>query len=68
MELGTLTKGMGMKMQTGDPATEITGLGHDSRVVSPGDLFFALKGERADGHALAMPSSARPFGAVRERW
>jgi UDP-N-acetylmuramoyl-L-alanyl-D-glutamate--2,6-diaminopimelate ligase len=64
MELGTLTKGMGMKMQTGDPATEITGLSHDSRVVSPGDLFFALKGERADGHAFIEQALRRGARAV----
>jgi UDP-N-acetylmuramoyl-L-alanyl-D-glutamate--2,6-diaminopimelate ligase len=29
---------------------EISGLFYDSRLVKPGGLFFALRGERADGH------------------
>ncbi len=33
----------------GDPV--IRGLCHDSRLVAPGDLFIALRGAQADGHA-----------------
>jgi UDP-N-acetylmuramoyl-tripeptide--D-alanyl-D-alanine ligase len=34
----------------GDPETEITGISIDSRTITEGMAFFALKGERADGH------------------
>jgi UDP-N-acetylmuramoyl-tripeptide--D-alanyl-D-alanine ligase len=29
---------------------ECTGVAFDSREIGPGDLFFAMKGEQADGH------------------
>lgn len=34
----------------GSGRVEITGLAHDSRLVRPGDLFIAVRGQRADGH------------------
>ena len=49
----------------GDPAVEVTGAAVDSRRVRPGDLFFALPGQRVDGHrfvAAALAAGAR--GAV----
>lgn len=48
----------------GAPAADpvVRGLAHDSRRVQPGDLFVALSGERADGHAYLR--EARSLGAV----
>ncbi len=40
----------------------ITGVATDSRVVQPGDLFFALRGERTDGHQYLQDVFAQ--GAV----
>lgn len=38
---------------------------HDSRLVEPGDLFIAIKGERADGHAfLEQAFSTGACGAI----
>ncbi len=38
---------------------------HDSRLVMPGDLFIALKGERTDGHSfLAQAFSKGACGAI----
>ena len=34
----------------GDPEAEVTGISIDSRTIDEGMAFFALKGERADGH------------------
>jgi UDP-N-acetylmuramoyl-tripeptide--D-alanyl-D-alanine ligase len=39
-----------------------TGYAFDTRHLEPGDLFFALKGERRDGHEFVKDASAR--GAV----
>jgi len=45
---------------SGDP--RIRGIRYDSRSVSPGDLFVALRGENADGHAFLEQAVA--LGAV----
>ncbi len=38
---------------------------HDSRLIEPGDLFIAIKGERTDGHAfLAQSFSRGACGAI----
>ncbi|HKE98550.1 MAG TPA: UDP-N-acetylmuramoyl-tripeptide--D-alanyl-D-alanine ligase, partial [Actinomycetes bacterium] len=45
-----------------DPRAQATGVAVDSRAVRPGDLFFGLAGERADGAAFAADAAAA--GAV----
>ena len=35
-----------------DSATEAVGYSIDSRTIGAGELFFAVKGERVDGHDL----------------
>ena len=47
---------------------EITGLAHDSREVSPGDLFFCVPGANHDGHDFAIEAVDRgAAGLVVER-
>ena len=41
---------------------DVTGISIDSRTISPGDAFFAIKGDRFDGHAFAR--SALDAGAA----
>jgi UDP-N-acetylmuramoyl-tripeptide--D-alanyl-D-alanine ligase len=43
-------------------AVEVGGWSIDSRTVAPGDLFFAIQGERFDGHAFVEDVLAR--GAI----
>ena len=45
-----------------DPGTLVQGYSIDSRTVQSGDLFFAVKGERLDGHDYVEP--ALKSGAV----
>jgi UDP-N-acetylmuramoyl-tripeptide--D-alanyl-D-alanine ligase len=47
---------------TGDTQVQITSVVSDSRTVSPGAMFVALRGARADGHEFVM--GARASGAV----
>ncbi len=43
-------------------ALEVTGYSIDSRTVAPGELFFAVRGERHDGHDFVAAALER--GAV----
>ena len=38
----------------GTPDGQITGISIDSRTIEPGDAFFAIKGDRFDGHDYAF--------------
>ena len=45
-----------------DPRVQVTGAAADSRLVTPGDLYVAIAGERVDGHDFA--AAAHGAGAV----
>src|SRR2546428_10427111 len=45
-----------------DPQAVARGYSIDSRTVQPGELFFAVKGERMDGHDFVL--QAREKGAI----
>ena len=42
----------------GDPSVVVSGMTHDSRLVSPGVLFACVRGHDHDGHAYAAPAVA----------
>jgi len=48
----------------GADAVEIAALAYDSRRVSPGTLFFCVRGERSDGHDFAAQAVARGAAAL----
>ena len=50
MTLRELISGLKARGVRGDLETEILGLAYDSRQVSAGDLFFAIRGTRLDGN------------------
>jgi len=55
----------GGELVAGGPEVAIAGVSTDSRQVRPGDLFFALRGERQDGHQfLTAAWAAGAAGAV----
>jgi UDP-N-acetylmuramoyl-tripeptide--D-alanyl-D-alanine ligase len=49
---------------TGDPETLVGNVSTDSRSVSAGDLFWAIPGERFDGHAFLDEAARRGAGAL----
>ena len=49
-------------MGEGAPAVDVSGLAYSSLSVEPGDVFFCVRGFRADGHDFAADAVAR--GAV----
>ncbi len=60
----TLSRAAEFMPATGDFAHDAVAVGYsiDSRTLQPGDLFFAVRGERLDGHAYV--ESALTQGAV----
>ncbi len=63
MTLGEVAAAVDGRLHAADPATTVTGsVEYDSRKVTPGSLFAAFVGERADGHDFA--AAALAAGAV----
>ena len=52
------------RVERGSGATAIQRVCTDSRQVQAGDLFFAIKGERFDGHDFLNEVTARGVTAV----
>ncbi len=48
----------------GDAEREIKGLAYDSRLVDSGSVFFAIRGENADGHDFIPQAAQRGAAAV----
>ncbi|HVF52801.1 MAG TPA: UDP-N-acetylmuramoyl-L-alanyl-D-glutamate--2,6-diaminopimelate ligase [Actinomycetota bacterium] len=48
----------------GSPSAAVSGLAYDSRRVRPGDLFFCIQGERADGHNHAHTAAKHGAAAL----
>jgi UDP-N-acetylmuramoyl-L-alanyl-D-glutamate--2,6-diaminopimelate ligase len=53
MDLERLVTALEPLEMVGSPAVEVRDLAYDARTVAPGALFFAVPGERADGHDFA---------------
>lgn len=64
MRLRDLVKPLGEVVVHGDLDREITGLTDDSRRVSPGGLFVAVKGTQADGHRYLSQAVSAGAGAL----
>lgn len=60
-----LLEATGGSLLAGSPGTAFAAFSTDTRSLQPGALFFALKGERFDGHAFLAEAAARgAAGAV----
>ena len=62
MEIGRLTDALAATSVLNPAAVDITDLAYDTRAVSPGSLFFCVRGGHTDGHELAAEAVKR--GAV----
>ena len=66
-----LWMGAELRLHASDPAgQQATGYSIDTRTLSPGDLFFAVRGERYDAHdfvAAALERGARAAVVARSR-
>jgi UDP-N-acetylmuramoyl-tripeptide--D-alanyl-D-alanine ligase len=54
----------GGRLMSGDPGRPVTGFSIDSRTLASGDLFFAIKGERFDGHDFVDAALAKGAAGI----
>ncbi len=59
LTLGDLAQAVGGRVMAGAAETPIDGFSIDSRSLSRGDLFVAIRGDRFDGHALVADAFGR---------
>ncbi|MCC6946551.1 MAG: UDP-N-acetylmuramoylalanyl-D-glutamyl-2,6-diaminopimelate--D-alanyl-D-alanine ligase [Bradyrhizobiaceae bacterium] len=59
--LDALAKATGARL-SGTPAREFSGVSIDSRSIAAGEVFFAIKGDRVDGHDYVADALARGAG------
>ncbi|MDE2237459.1 MAG: UDP-N-acetylmuramoyl-L-alanyl-D-glutamate--2,6-diaminopimelate ligase, partial [Elusimicrobia bacterium] len=64
MRLRELAVAAGINPSKEDGDVEISGLRHDSRLIRPGELFFALPGSRTDGNRHVKEACARGAAAI----
>ncbi len=64
MKLSEILKRAVVVASQGDMQCEISGVNMDSRLVQPGNLFVAVKGTQADGHAYIDKAIERGAKAV----
>jgi UDP-N-acetylmuramyl-tripeptide synthetase len=64
MILGTLIDDLAGARVLGDPGVAIRAVRNDSRMIEPGDVYVAVRGMRADGHAFVPAAIERGAAAV----
>ncbi|NLX59901.1 MAG: UDP-N-acetylmuramoyl-tripeptide--D-alanyl-D-alanine ligase [Phycisphaerae bacterium] len=64
MTVSDITAAVGGRLASGSPASSVTGISTDSRALAAGDAFFALVGERFDGHQFLRQAVEAGAAAV----
>ena len=64
MDLERLVAALEPVEVVGRPSVDVRDLAYDTRAVTPGALFFAVPGERADGHDFAPEAVERGASAL----
>ena len=59
LSAGSIASAVGGRLVAGDGERTIDGFSIDTRTLAPGDLFFAIRGERLDGHAFVADAIRR---------
>ena len=62
--LADLVEATGGKLLQGDPAVRVATFGIDTRTLGRGSAFFALPGERTDGHRFLADAASRDVAAA----
>ena len=63
MTAAELLEGLPHRWLQGNPGADCTGLAYDSRQITPGAVFVAIPGNRADGHRF-LPQAAAAGAAL----
>ena len=64
MRLSKLLERVTCEILQGDPDPEVTGIINDSRKVTPGSLFFCIRGAVTDGHKYAQDVVEKGAGVL----
>jgi len=64
MTLRNVAEATGGKILNGEPDHGLTGISTDTRTLLPGQLFFALKGDKYDAHTFLAGVAAKNAGAA----
>ena len=64
VSIGQIEKTVSGKLLRGDPQVVCCGASTDTRTISPGEVFFAIKGERFDGHDFVSAAIEKGAGCV----
>ena len=67
MKLQELLKGIPVVQAAVDWEMEISGVSYDSRTTQPGDLFVAMTGFAADGHAFIQKAVEKGVSVAKEQ-
>ncbi len=62
LTIADIVKATGGRLITGNRKTEVRGVSIDSRTIKKGEVFFAIKGRRFDGHSFTREATRK--GAV----
>lgn len=62
--VGEIAQAMEGRLLQGDTAAAVSGVATDSRAVTGGEVFFALRGQSADGHRYVVDALRRSAAAA----
>lgn len=64
LSIGELIKAIGGEFLIGDPYLTVQNISIDSRTLSRGDFYFAIKGKKLDGHTFIKQAIEKGAGGI----